>query len=638
MDVMSVLVLQATGRSGRVLCLSVLFLLFRPAGGTANPVDPGSVRLANEGKALMHIMLPADATEVQHFAARELQRYLSMISGASFKIDTGSAVAQSQIRLFVNPSLQKEAYTVHADGTVISLTGGSGRAVLYAVYGFLGHLGCVWLAPDFSFYNGHSEFIPRLRDLRYNYQNDIREQPAFAFRKIDATGRNTDLKSLIAIIAWLPKLGFNTVQIPFGKSGAKWEKWRREVIPELRKRGLIIEVGGHGYQNFLTAGTDDKKLLKAHPDWFGRDDSCHTSLSERMVFNTENADAVHYFITRVTSYLRQHPEIDIFDLWPPDGATWPVCPRPTEAYSPQERQARLANQVDSAIKTVRSDIRLEIIAYDRALLPPKHTMLHRDILVDFCPINQDFEYQIDDPRATRNANYVKALRAWRTGFSGDVGIYAYYRKSAWRSLPNLIPHYIQRDMKWYSSMGLKGISCYAYHDDWFTYEINHYVLGRVAWDPDSNVDSLITLFCAKRYGQYDQLALSAYDVLEHVTRIEGSLPFTSLKPVSKITKAARQLKMQVSRLRQARSGCTDTVQQANLSRLLLMFQYLEQDLDIQKSRSQGESRQIIRHKVEKLLKFRSLNARKGVFQLSYTHEKLLLMKHYGLTQKSLLGL
>jgi len=241
MDVTSVLVLQAAARFGRLLCCWLLFLLFRPAGGTANPVDPGSVRLAKDGKALVRIRLPAHATEVQHFAARELQRYLSRISGASFRIDTGSAVAQSQIRLFIDPSLQKEAYTVDVDGTVISLTGGSGRAVLYAVYGFLGHLGCVWLAPDFSFYNGHSEFIPRLRDLRYTYQSEIREQPVFAFRKIDATGRNTDLKSLIAIIAWPPKLGFNTVQIPFGKSGAKWEKWRREVIPELQKRGLIIE-------------------------------------------------------------------------------------------------------------------------------------------------------------------------------------------------------------------------------------------------------------------------------------------------------------------------------------------------------------------------------------------------------------
>lgn len=67
--------------------------------------------------------------------------------------------------------------------------------------------------------------------------------------------------------------------------------------------------------------------------------------------------------------------------------------------------------------------------------------------------------QIYSAKSSENRGYQKALGAWRTDFSGDIGIYSYYRKSAWRSLPNVIPHYIGRDMKWYATVAVQGISC-----------------------------------------------------------------------------------------------------------------------------------------------------------------------------------
>ena len=36
-----------------------------------------------------------------------------------------------------------------------------------------------------------------------------------------------------------------------GHGRVKWDNWRDALTPELQKRGILIEVGGHGYQNFL---------------------------------------------------------------------------------------------------------------------------------------------------------------------------------------------------------------------------------------------------------------------------------------------------------------------------------------------------------------------------------------------------
>ena len=144
----------------------------------------------------------------------------------------------------------------------------------------------------------------------------------------------------------------------------------------------MIEVGGHGYQNYLNAGMENGSLFKEHPGWFGKDKNCLASTQQNLVFNTSSKNAVRYLTGNVIKYIEQHPEIDIFDFWPPDGARWNDCPQFTEEGSPVERQAKLVNEVDSAIKEVRPDLLLEMIAYQPVLMPPEKVRLNKNILVD----------------------------------------------------------------------------------------------------------------------------------------------------------------------------------------------------------------------------------------------------------------
>jgi len=38
---------------------------------------------------------------------------------------------------------------------------------------------------------------------------------------------------------------------------------------------------------------------------------------------------------------------------------------------------------------------------------------------------------------------------------------------------------MQKDLQWYAKLPVQGVSTYAEPGDWFTYELNHYVLA--AW-------------------------------------------------------------------------------------------------------------------------------------------------------------
>src|SRR5690606_23442051 len=114
----------------------------------------------------------------------ELLMYLKKISGSDFqfkqKNDKGAV-----IRLELSEGEKKEDYAIAIRGQNVILSGNSDRAVLYAVYDFLGRLGCVWLAPNFNYYEGLAEIIPHQPDLVFEASGTIYESPALEYRILD---------------------------------------------------------------------------------------------------------------------------------------------------------------------------------------------------------------------------------------------------------------------------------------------------------------------------------------------------------------------------------------------------------------------------------------------------------------------
>ena len=597
---------------------------------------PASLTLATGGRTDYVIVLDDERSETTTFAAAELASYFREMTGAPFPVVHGRS-GDKAIVLKIGGSagatgLTGEAYAITVRGETLFLTGGSPRALLFAVYDLLARLGCRWLAPDLEIYGGHAEVVPRTTRLRVDLPGDVIERPVFAIRKLDVeSGLSHDESTLARIIDWMPKARFNTLQAPmnFGGSGrARWDDWRAALAPELKKRDLVVEVGGHGYQNFLNDEMGEGRLFEEHPDWFGLDDSCEPSRNERHVFNTANPDAVDYLLDNVETYLVAHPEIDVFDFWPPDGARWAECERLEALGSPENRQARLANALQERLRQVRPDLRLEIIAYAMAKQPPT-VDLDPDILVDFCPIGQNFDVPIYDPRGANNAVYVDAIRDWRARFSGDISVYSYYRKYAWKSLPNLIPHYMQRDLQWYATIPLQGVSSYAEPGDWYTYELNHYVLGHLAWDPDADVSMLVDEFVQARYGPAAEVAARAVTALEETVRPFGNIKYSALDAPDDIARGRARLQARLAEVRSAVSAI-DVVRSANLHRLALMLDYAIRDLDIQHARMEGAPAPALEAQVGAMLAFLEEHQDEGVFLLTGRNDRARMMHQYGL--------
>lgn len=584
-----------------------------------------------DGNVRAVITIPAEPTKTEWLAASEIAKYVELMSGAKLPIvPTDSPPArtialrrQKDIPLHLS-TLKAEAYSISLEGGRLVLTGARDRSVLYAAYDLLGRLGCKWLAPDYSFYDDTAEVVPKKAKLVLTLDKPVVEKAAMKFRKLYVEeGHTHNAGNLKQMVEWMSKTRRNTLVVPTDYQGSgrvKWDNWREALTPELRNRDIQIEVGGHGYQNFLNAQMPE---VKAHPEWLGMDENGERTEARGRVFCSSNPDAVATLTENVIAYLEARPEIDIFDFWPPDGARWCECEPCKKMGTPADRQARLVGQVITEARKQGVKTRFECIAYSVYTDPPVSPAMDPSVLIDFCPIAQCFEVQINDPTSKQNAGYAEDLQAWRKAFKGDLSIYSYYRKYAWDSLPVVIPHYMQADMKWYAKVGTNGMSSYSEPGDWRTYELNHYVLSQLSWNPDCDVDAVIGEFCAARYPKCADAAKALLMAMEETVRHGCRIPGTKLK-------SPAELAGYIEKLTKARAAVADHSSDPAVAALLAGVDYAVKDMAILRQRSENGSVAERERMVEELSTWLNSHDGEGVFVVGSRLGKDRLMGDYGI--------
>jgi hypothetical protein len=274
------------------------------------------------------------------------------------------------------------------------------------------------------------------------------------------------------------------------------------------------------------------------------------------------------------------------------------------------------------VAKVRPDLKLEAIAYSRLIEPPAAQKIDENVLIDFCPIGQNFEFTLDDPagHGTRadgatpiaNKQYFDALQAWRKRFDGPISLYTYYRRYAWDSLPVTLPWHMKREMTWFASIPTQGISSYSEPGDWFAYELNHYVLPALAWDLQQDVDALVKKFAEARYGPAAPVALSTYQTLADVVRKYCSVPFVSLKAEAEIDAAAKRVDDVAKQIDVAARNASNG---RSLDRLAMVIEYVQRDLAIQKMRAANAPPAQVREQIAADHKWLSDHAGDGIVLL-----------------------
>jgi len=278
--------------------IALLFVLARLA-------QAGSLILIEHAHPRYRIVVSPKATEPERFAADELNRYLNQMGAAELPRESKKGPAlhvgvRTDDIVRALDGRREDSFAVVTSGTDVYLTGNTPRATLYAVYYLLEKfLGCGWLQPG-------DDSVPKKDIVTIPDFIHIVEEPAFAHRSLNLYPYFP--KRSIPRLDWAAKNRLDWVHVCTNGSD-HWEAFdsRNTFIPELRKRGMHLNYGGHTFNTWVSP----KTYFSSHPEYFSSIDGKRDPAQ----LNISSPEVVRVAAANMNAFLDANPEVEMIDMW-----------------------------------------------------------------------------------------------------------------------------------------------------------------------------------------------------------------------------------------------------------------------------------------------------------------------------------
>ena len=467
----------------------------------------------------------AQNTDESQFAAQEFIKYVYMMTGYEFQTAVNMIPGQKYIifgdadfasfaldRLINTQNLMYDGFQIIEEAGNLIFTGSYQRSVLYAVYDFLEKNGCIFPRAVRT-----EEYIPVCPSLFL--ANEYFSNPDIETRGISEAPFYVDAQwaeNFSAIVDISAKNKINTAFIHagvgFGLSGPLGD-----VAGELLKRGMEIQTGGHGVQEFVP-----RSLFDTRPELFRMANGQRTPTGN---ICSSSQDAIDMITGKVIEYFTYNPDVTVFRTWFEDvvGGSWCECPF-CEDITPTQQQYNVLAEVNRALREVYPNKKIDMLLYhetiediseiDAQLNPGNETKL--DGL--FAPRERCYAHSIDDPECETNAIYMQALEDTVALFGADsCSAFEYYADMIlYVKNETNFARTIADDIKAYKAAGLRKIAPLSF-DNYSTwaYGLNSYVFARHSWDSTLDVDDTI-----KKYS--DGIGFEDDSYVDYLSLIESA--------------------------------------------------------------------------------------------------------------------
>lgn len=262
-----------------------------------------------------------------------------------------------------------------------------------------------------------------------------------------------------------------------------------------------------------------------HPDWFAMQPNGsrdQTLAGNRARLCVTNPELIEQVAKDKIGEFSASPSRSSVSIAPNDGGrlTFCMCDRCKSLDPPQGRKIRLQydddsdervarryfdyvsltdrmvafyNSVAERVVKVHPDAILVADAYSVYSAPPVNRKLHPNVVIRFVPMT----YLSDEGRE-------KALRDWEAWSQAASKIY--FRPNFLNSgrrigtLLGFTPK-MGQDLKYLSDHGMVATDFDSCLHNWATHGLNYYVLAKLLWDPDANVEDLIDGYCRAGFGE-----------------------------------------------------------------------------------------------------------------------------------------
>lgn len=296
----------------------------------------------------LYVFCKEQKNEVLHFAAQEFFRYLRKITGAEKSRPSTELVLEFESDDIFSP----DSFKIEASPEVLYISGANARSVLYGVYAVLEKLGCVFCLPG-----EEEEYVPSLAQARLE-EGEFSEKALLVKRGLalhELCDRTGDFA--VKMLDFMAKNRYNLLLTSDGRYDPAdtqvmlYCQVREKLLPELRRRGIIIELSEHMTHMFMPA----EKLIE-NPHWAAMVNG--ERLPEGQLCYACN-EAVEYLCNGFCEYVKTRPEAHVFALWPLDGNGYCECGKCAGDNTVFAASCVIAEE----LKKIRPDAQFEFLAY-----------------------------------------------------------------------------------------------------------------------------------------------------------------------------------------------------------------------------------------------------------------------------------
>jgi len=449
-----------------------------------------------DGKSDYKIVISAYASTSEQTAAKELQQYIEQMSGALLPITNDLNTTGKRIIMGYNgrvkaltgaqmPEKDDESFTYKTVGSDLLIWGGSQRGTMYGVFTFLEReFGIHWLTPSCT-------VVPKYRGWKLPRLNHS-EKPFIGYRYSNY----------------------------FVANNAKWSAHTRENMkwgPTINEYGNIEAYwGAHTMGEFVTT----REFFGAHPEYFClRDGKRYGDYGQLCLSNPEVLEICK---ERLMQFMRRNPNYRIYSLSQNDNFLFCQCDKCKAIEDQYGGHSGIivwfVNQVADAVKQEFPDKFVGTFAYQYSRQPPTNIKPRENVVIRLCSIECCFAHPLD-AGCPQNEKFMSDLKGWAELaphlFIWDYIVdYAQYI-APWPNFQVLGPNIkVFGDNK---AIGIFEEAQYQSAGAEFD-EMKAWTVNQLLWNPNQDVDSLVSIFVKGYYGKAAPYIKEYYDLCQSLVK------------------------------------------------------------------------------------------------------------------------
>ncbi|HPO72870.1 MAG TPA: DUF4838 domain-containing protein [Armatimonadota bacterium] len=463
----------------RYLLQGCAILLWMTMAAHAAPLP-----LVVEGRSQYAIYHAPDAPDTVKMAATELRDYIRQATGASLPISQQprepmlslGANAAARAAGLSTQGIPLEGFRIVTRGRNLFILGpdtaegertpggGTSAGTRNGVYAFLEeYLGIRWLMPG-----PHGDYVPRATSVTVP-EMDRTDAPFFLNRRVPYTQeRRAEVK--------------------------QW--WARQRL------GWSLTLShGHNWHSIPPEAFDQ------HPDWFAEIGGKRIPPRGWYKLCVTNQGLIRAFAEGAIRRFDENPELTTYSLSPSDGGGWCQCAACQALY---EKDPNGDLSVTPAILTFYNEVaKLVARKYPNKLLagyvyanyvfpPSKPIRLEPNLFLVWAP---SFDYGFTLYRPELQKQWDELVAQWRA-VTDNISYYdlpnCVHNGAGAPNPPGLkILKFLYPRLK---QAKMKGVYVYG-NPAWGHSGPMNYILARLAWNPDADIDALFNEFCEKAYAE-----------------------------------------------------------------------------------------------------------------------------------------